>query len=122
MKQVSELTIDEAKKELEFLASEIAKADASYYQNDDPYLSDAEYDKLKHRNRDIEIHFPELIRSDSPSLRVGSKIKNGFKKITHSLRTIFIKAPMSENYSENRVNRISNTCFNKYQNIKKIIS
>lgn len=84
MKQVSELTLDEAKKELEFLASEIAKADTSYYQNDDPYLSDAEYDKLKHRNADIEACFPELIRQDSPSLRVGAKIKSGFQKITHS--------------------------------------
>lgn len=84
MKQVSELTLDEAKKELEFLASEIAKADTSYYQNDDPYLSDAEYDKLKHRNADIEACFPELTRPDSPSLRVGAKIKNGFQKVTHN--------------------------------------
>lgn len=84
MKQVSELTLDEAKKELEFLATEIAKADTSYYQNDDPYLSDAEYDKLKHRNADIEARFPELIRADSPSLRVGAKVKSGFSKITHS--------------------------------------
>ena len=84
MKQVSELTLDEAKKELEFLASEIAKADTSYYQNDDPYLSDAEYDKLKHRNADIEARFPELIRADSPSLRVGAKIKSGFQKVAHS--------------------------------------
>ena len=36
MKQVAELSIDEATKELEFLATEIAKADTSYYQNDDP--------------------------------------------------------------------------------------
>ena len=84
MKPVSELTLDEAKKELEHLAKEIAKADTSYYQNDDPYLSDAEYDKLKHRNLDIEAKFPELIRADSPSLRVGAKVKSGFKKITHS--------------------------------------
>lgn len=84
MKPVSELTLDEAKKELEHLAKEIAKADTSYYQNDDPYLSDAEYDRLKHRNADIEARFPELIRTDSPSLRVGAKVKSGFSKVTHS--------------------------------------
>ena len=84
MKAVSELTLDEAKKELKYLADEIAKADASYYQNDDPYLSDAEYDKLKHRNFDIETRFPELIRSDSPSLRIGTKVKSGFSKVIHS--------------------------------------
>ena len=84
MKPVSELTLDEAKKELEHLAKEIAKADTSYYQNDDPYLSDAEYDRLKHRNLDIEAKFPELIRADTPSLRVGAKVNSGFKKVTHS--------------------------------------
>ena len=84
MKPVSELSIEEAKHELEFLAHEIAKADASYYQNDDPYLTDAEYDRLKHRNSDIELRFPDLVRPDSPSLRVGSKIKSGFSKVTHS--------------------------------------
>ena len=84
MKPVSELTLDEAKKELEYMATEIAKADTSYYQNDDPYLSDAEYDRLKHRNSDIEARFPELIRADSPSLRVGAKVKSGFKKVTHA--------------------------------------
>ena len=84
MKAITELTFDEAKTELEYLATEIAKADSAYYQNDDPYLSDAEYDRLKHRNFDIEARFPELIRQDSPSKKVGAAVKNGFTKITHS--------------------------------------
>ena len=84
MKPVSELTLDEAKKELEHLAKEIAKADTSYYQNDDPYLDDAEYDRLKHRNTEIEAKFPELVRNDSPSKKVGSAVKSGFSKVSHS--------------------------------------
>ena len=83
MKPVVELTKEEAATELEFLAQELAKADNAYYQNDDPYLSDADYDRLKHRNFDIEARFPELIRPDSPSKKVGAAVKSGFSKITH---------------------------------------
>jgi len=83
MKDINQLTEAEAKEELEFLAGELAKSDLAYYQNDDPYLSDAEYDKLKHRNMDIEARFPELVRQDSPSKKVGATIKNGFSKVTH---------------------------------------
>ena len=83
MTDVKDLSIEQAKKELEFLAKEMAKADEAYYQNDDPYLTDAQYDELKQRNIDIEAAFPELIREDSPSKRVGSKVKSGFSKVKH---------------------------------------
>lgn len=82
-KDISQLTPEQAAAELEHLAKEMAKSDIAYYQNDDPYLSDAEYDRLKHRNLDIEARFPELIRTDSPSHRVGSTVKSEFKKIRH---------------------------------------
>ena len=83
MKDVNKLTIEEAKTELKHLAEEMAKSDIAYYQNDAPYLSDAEYDALKHRNAAIEALYPELIRTDSPSLKVGATVKSGFSKITH---------------------------------------
>ena len=83
MKDISLLTPNEAAQELEYLAQELAKADHAYYQKDAPYISDAEYDKLKHRNSDIESKFPYLIRQDSPSKRIGSTIKSGFSKVLH---------------------------------------
>ena len=83
MKPVVDLTKEEAVEELAILAKELAKADDAYYQNDDPYLSDADYDKLKHRNFDIEARFPELIRPDSPSKKVGAMVKSGFSKVSH---------------------------------------
>jgi len=81
MTDIKKLTLQEAALELKYLAEEMAKADAAYYQNDDPYLTDAQYDKLKQRNLEIEAKFPNLIRSDSPSKRVGSPIKSGFSKV-----------------------------------------
>lgn len=83
MKEVQELSREEAAKELAELAAKIAKADNEYYQNDAPDLTDADYDALKHRNAQIEALFPDLIRADSPSKRVGSAVLSRFGKIEH---------------------------------------
>lgn len=83
MKDVKDLSREEAEKELAFLAAEIAKADNAYYQNDAPDLTDADYDKLKHRNSEIEAKYPDLVRADSPSKRVGAAVQSKFNKITH---------------------------------------
>ncbi len=81
MIDIRNITEIEAKAKLEFLAKEIEKADIAYYQNDDPYLDDAKYDELRHLNSALEAKFPHLIRDDSPSRRVGAKVKSEFKKV-----------------------------------------
>ena len=60
MKPIEQLTKEEALAELKYIAEEMAKSDIAYYQNDAPYLTDAEYDSLKLRNEQIEKRFPEL--------------------------------------------------------------
>ena len=83
MIEAEKLTAEEAAAELERIAKETARADAAYYQDDAPYLSDAEYDLLKRRNEEIEKRFPELVRSDSPSKRIGAPVNSAFGKVTH---------------------------------------
>lgn len=83
MKNVQELSREEAAAELAALAQKIAAADNAYYQNDAPDLTDAEYDALKHRNTAIEQLFPDLVRADSPSKRVGAAVQSKFNKIEH---------------------------------------
>ena len=78
MIEAEKLTAEEAAAELKRIARETARADAAYYQDDAPYLSDAEYDALKRRNEEIEKLFPELVRSDSPSKRIGAPVKSAF--------------------------------------------
>ncbi len=84
-KDVQDLTAEEAKEELAYLATRIAELDIAYHRDDAPIVSDAVYDSLKRRNEQIEMRFPELVRIDSPSLRVGAPIAEDFNKITHSV-------------------------------------
>jgi DNA ligase (NAD+) len=83
-KPVTELSLEEAAMELEFLAAEIARNDVLYHGKDAPVLSDADYDALKRRNDALEAAFPDLVRADSPSKKVGAAPASGFQQITHS--------------------------------------
>ena len=80
---MSELTEEQAKAELARLAMEIAYHDRAYHQNDAPEITDAEYDALRQINNEIETQFPALIRSDSPTNRVGGTPDSGFSKLRH---------------------------------------
>ena len=80
---VENLTHDMARAELAALAGEIRMHRDAYYVDDNPTLSDAEFDALERRNALIEQKFPKLIRDDSPSKYVGAKASTRFKKHTH---------------------------------------
>lgn len=80
---VEELSEAEAEAELARLAEEIARHDKLYHGQDAPEISDAEYDALRRRNLSIEQNFPDLIRDDSPSKKVGYNPLDKFDKVTH---------------------------------------
>jgi len=82
---VADLTAAQAQAELKRLAAEIAAHDKHYYQNDAPTVSDAAYDALRRRNEEIEARFPELVREDSPSRRVGAQPSQKFAKVRHAV-------------------------------------
>ncbi|HKA65646.1 MAG TPA: NAD-dependent DNA ligase LigA [Methyloceanibacter sp.] len=82
---VDRLSEAEAAAELEHLAGEIAHHDALYYRQDQPEISDAEYDALRERNASIEARFPHLVREDSPSVRVGAAPVEAFGKVMHAV-------------------------------------
>ncbi|MFL5065268.1 MAG: NAD-dependent DNA ligase LigA, partial [Xanthobacteraceae bacterium] len=93
---VEDLTEAQAREELARLAAEIAEHDGRYYQEDAPTISDADYDALRQRNSEIEAHFSELIRSDSPSQRVGVAPARGFAKVRHALPMLSLDNAFSD--------------------------
>lgn len=80
---VPELDEQAARRELARLAMEIAFHDKRYHQQDAPLIADADYDRLRRRNDAIEARFPHLVRSDSPSKRVGAAPSEKFEKYQH---------------------------------------
>jgi DNA ligase (NAD+) len=95
-KPVETLSEAEAIEELARLAAEIAEHDRRYYQEDTPVVSDAEYDALRQRNEAIEAHFPQLVRDDSPSRRVGAAPVEKFDKVTHAVPMLSLGNAFSE--------------------------
>jgi DNA ligase (NAD+) len=80
---IDALTEAEAAEELAHLAEQIAHHDAAYHTHDAPEIADADYDALRRRNSAIEARFPSLIRTDSPSARIGGAPESGFSKLRH---------------------------------------
>ena len=63
----------------------INKASIEYYTNDNPTITDQEYDDYYHELEKLERENPSLVREDSPTKRVGGKIIDEFKKVTHEV-------------------------------------
>lgn len=77
----------DAANELMRLAKTIAYHNKRYHAEDEPEISDAEYDALVRRNNALEAEFPHLIRADSPNKAVGAAVADSpLKKITHAKR------------------------------------
>jgi DNA ligase (NAD+) len=103
---VADLTAIEAAAELARLAKDIAAHDARYHQQDAPTISDAEYDALRLRNEAIEAHFPDLVRDDSPSRRVGSGPAEKFGKVQHRVPMLSLSNGFSDEDVRDFVGRI----------------
>lgn len=85
MKDIAALSRQEAAAEIERLSAELQRHDILYHRDDSPVVSDADYDALKQRLLTLEETFPDLLRPDSPSLRVGAPVAAGFGKVRHAI-------------------------------------
>lgn len=70
--------IEELRKLTEYYANK-------YYDDDEPEISDFEYDMLMLELRNLEKEHPDLISSDSLTQKVGGHVKDGFKQVTHEV-------------------------------------
>ena len=103
---VEKLSETQAKAELKRLADEIGAHDRRYYQEDAPTISDADYDGLRRRNEAIEARFPQLVRPDSPSRRVGAAPAQKFAKVRHAVPMLSLGNAFSDDEVSEFVERV----------------
>ena len=72
-----------AQQSIKALRDEIRRHDELYYLNENPEISDREYDALLENLRELESKHPKLITADSPTQRVGGKPAEGFPAFMH---------------------------------------
>jgi DNA ligase (NAD+) len=72
------------KKESSDLREKIAHHEYLYHVIDDPEISDAAFDRLMNRLKELETTYPELITPDSPTVRVGGAPRAGFQTVAHA--------------------------------------
>ncbi|MDH4196525.1 MAG: NAD-dependent DNA ligase LigA [Candidatus Aminicenantes bacterium] len=80
----------QAKKRVEALRREILYHEKKYYVDNDPQVSDAEFDRLVRELQDLEARFPELVTPESPTQRVGEKPLSAFIAVTHRVPMLSI--------------------------------
>lgn len=99
---------EQAQKDIARLSDEIRAHDKRYYQQDAPTVSDAEYDALRQQLEQLEKQFPELLRSDSPTQKVGAAAGEGFAKVTHSVPMLSLSNAFSEDDVAEFIQRVRN--------------
>jgi DNA ligase (NAD+) len=84
-KQPAKLTVAKARAEHARLGAEIAEHDRRYHGEDQPTISDAEYDELRRRYTALEAAFPEFADADSENRKVGAAPSEKFAKVRHAV-------------------------------------
>jgi DNA ligase (NAD+) len=82
--------------EIARLRDEIRRHEYLYYVLDAPEISDAEYDGLMRRLKELEALHPEFASPDSPTVRVGGAPREGFVKVRHSSPMLSLDNALNE--------------------------
>jgi DNA ligase (NAD+) len=76
------------KKEVEELREKLRHHEYRYHVLDDPEISDAAYDRLMQKLKELEAAHPEIVTPDSPTARVGAAPREGFQAVRHTTRML----------------------------------
>ncbi len=98
-------------KRIEELINILNEANYNYYVLDNPTISDQEFDKYLRELTELEMEYPNLKRSDSPTNRVGGEVIEGFEKVTHTIPMLSIGDVFNEEEIINFEQRIEKEGF-----------
>lgn len=87
---------EKASKEIDKLRQKLNEHNYHYYVMDAPVVSDAEYDQLFQQLKALELSYPELITSDSPTQRVGGAPLKAFSQVKHEVPMLSIENAFAE--------------------------
>ena len=104
--------MDEIKLRMDELVNIINEASIKYYVHDNPSITDQEYDDYYSELVKLEEKYPNLKRSDSPTLRVGGKVVDKFEKVTHETPMLSFDDIFNEDEIVLFDERIKKTCPN----------
>jgi DNA ligase (NAD+) len=85
-----------AQSRIEELRARIEHHNYKYYVEDDPEISDLDFDRLMQELQDYEKQNPELITPESPTQRVGGRPIAGFRQVAHSVPMLSIENTYNE--------------------------
>ena len=104
--------MDKIKLRMDELVNIINEASVKYYVHDNPSITDQEYDDYYSELIKLEKKYPNLKRSDSPTLRVGGKVVDKFEKVTHETPMLSFDDIFNEDEIVLFDERIKKTCPN----------
>lgn len=94
------------------LREELEKYSIEYYVNDNPSVSDQEYDRLMQELMALEEKHPEMQDSNSPSQRIIGSVLEGFEKVHHDSQMLSLSNVFNKEEIEEFVERIRQNCSN----------
>ena len=103
----------EIKEEIYKLVKLLNKYSYDYYVEDNPQISDTEYDTLYKQLEKLENEYPELIQENSPTQRVGDVVLSEFEKVTHKVPMLSLSNTFSTEDLRDFDNRIKKVVANR---------
>lgn len=100
------MTNNDASMRINELTNILNKANYDYYIKDNPTITDQEFDKYLAELISLELEFPDLKKENSPSMRVGGGVVEGFDKVTHTIPMLSIGDVFNEDGISLFANRI----------------
>ncbi|MBQ3468587.1 MAG: NAD-dependent DNA ligase LigA, partial [Bacilli bacterium] len=88
--------MEKERQRVEELTKILNDANYDYYVNDNPKITDQEFDKYLRELEEIEKKYPELKQENSPTNRVGGEVIDTFKKVTHSIPMLSLSDVFTE--------------------------